>query len=41
MKKILIYIFFVLMVLSSSSWGVSCDGFDSETGSWVWGDCDS
>ncbi len=29
------------MVLSSSSWGVSCDGFDSETGSWVWGDCDS
>ena len=39
MKKILIYIFFVLMVLSSSSWGVSCDGFDSETGSWVWGDC--
>ena len=29
------------MVLTSSSWSASCDGFDSETGAWVWGDCDS
>ena len=41
MKKILTYIFLFLMVLTSSSWSASCDGFDSETGAWVWGDCDS
>ena len=39
MKKILTYTFLFLMVLTSSSWSASCDGFDSETGSWVWGDC--
>ncbi len=39
MKKILIYIFLFLTAFTNTSWGVSCDGFDSQTGAWVWGDC--
>jgi len=41
MKKILTYTFLVFIVLTSPSWSVSCDGWDSQTGSWVWGDCSS
>ena len=41
MKKILTYTFLVLIILTNPSWSVSCDGWDSQTSSWVWGDCSS
>ena len=39
MKKFLMVTVLSLLV-SNPSWGVSCDGWDSNTGSWVWGDCE-
>ena len=39
MKKFLAYTFTVFLVFTNPSWSVSCDGWDSDTGAWVWGDC--
>ena len=41
MKKFLAYTFTVFLVFTNPSWSVSCDGWDSDTGAWVWGDCSS
>ena len=38
-KKLLAYVFLVFLVFTNPSWSVSCDGWDSDTGAWVWGDC--
>ena len=40
MKKILTYTFLVLIILTNPSWSVSCNGYDSDTDAYVWGNCD-
>ena len=39
MKKLISLIIFLLIIFANQSWAVSCDGWDSDTGAWVWGDC--
>ena len=34
-----LFIIFLLLIFTNQSWAVSCDGWDSDTGAWVWGDC--
>ena len=40
MKKLL-GIVVISLLLTNPAWSVSCDGWDSNTSAWVWGDCTS
>ena len=41
MKKLISLIIFLFIIFVNQSWAVSCDGWDSETNAWVWGDCEA
>jgi len=40
MKKLVLYIFIGLVILTNPSWSSACNGYNSETNAWVWGSCD-
>ena len=40
MKKLVLYIFIGLVILTNPSWSSACNGYNSETNAWVWGTCD-
>ena len=40
MKKLFLYTFLSLIILTNPLWSSACNGYNSETNAWVWESCD-